>query len=589
MSTLDRPEPRDERPLALADALQAWTLRKLPAAQELARALALAARAEADGHACVRLGADDGQACAIDALRRQPWVGDGTTITPAVLTASGDFFLWRNWRHEQRVGDALLRRIVGADSIDPALWQAAHAQLFAGMDAAASAGQRAAVAQALGKRLFVLSGGPGTGKTSTVLRLLLLQQQLAAARRQRPPTMALAAPTGKAAQRLSQAVRDGKAKLHAEVGEQPGWAAALAAIPEGAQTLHRLLGALPAEDAFRHGPGQPLPHDIVVVDEASMVDLAMMRALLDALAPTATLVLVGDPDQLVSVSAGSVLADIVAVADAGGNGFAGHAARLTHVWRAGSELAGMYAAARRGDGADLQEGLARIDACALHTVADPRALAAHTRRWLARPEWQELHAACRSDDDPAAAFDALRELQLLTALRSGPFGSEALNLAIDAHWRRGGGGQWYPGRAVLIRNNDYTRRLFNGDVGLAIGHGASLRVVFETVNADGQPGLRHLLPRELPDHDLASALTVHKSQGSEYGHVAVLLPPAADSRILSRQLLYTAISRARRSVEIWSSAESLSAALAQVSVRAGGLRQRLAAATPEEPRAPRDP
>lgn len=573
MSTLGRPE--DERPLALADALQAWTLRKLPAAPELARALALAARAEADGHACVRLGAGDAPAFDLDALRRQRWVGDGSTITPAVLTAGGDFFLWRNWRHEQRVGDALLLRVAAAEGIDPGLWQAAHAQLFAGVDADAGAGQRAAVAQALGKRLFVLSGGPGTGKTSTVLRLLLLQQHVAAARGQPAPTMALAAPTGKAAQRLSQAVREGKAKLHAEIGGQPGWAAALAAIPEAAQTLHRLLGAQPATDSFRHGPAQPLPHAIVVVDEASMVDLATMRALLDALAPTAILVLVGDPDQLVSVSAGSVLADIVAVADAGGNTFAAHAARLSHVWRTGSELAGMYAAARRGDGAGLQDGLARIDACALHAVGDPRALVAHTRRWLARPEWERLHAACRSDDDPAAAFAALRELQLLTALRSGPFGSEMLNLAIDAHWRRGGAGQWYPGRAVLIRNNDYTRRLFNGDVGLAIGRGAALRVVFETVDADGRPGLRRLLPRELPDHDVAHALTVHKSQGSEYGHVAVLLPPAADSRILSRQVLYTGISRARRSVEVWATPESLAAALAQQSVRAGGLRQRL--------------
>ena len=577
MSAVDQPRVRDPQALPLADAVHDWALRKRQS-PELAQALARAVRAEADGHACVRL-ADhhpDEQPIDLARLRQQPWVGDGSLVTPAVLTAQGDFFLWRNWRHEQVVGDALRSRIAKAEEIDPSCWRAAHAQLFEGMDAHDSAGQRDAVSRALGKRLFVLTGGPGTGKTSTVLRLLLLQHRVAVAAERTPPTMALAAPTGKAAQRLSQAVRDGKAQLAAALASHQGWGDALAAIPERAQTLHRLLGALPESDTFRHHPGQLLPHDIVVVDEASMVDLALMRALLDALAPSALLVLVGDPDQLVSVSAGSVLADIAAVAGRSANDFARHRARLVHVWRTGSALARVNAAVGRGDGVEMLLGLGRVRDSGMQVVSDTRALAARVQQWLTRPEWAALFAACAGDRDPGVAFAALRELQLLTALRNGPFGSEALSLALDAHWRRSGG-TWYPGRAVLIRHNDYTRRLFNGDVGLAIGRGASLRVVFETTDADGRPGLRHLLPRELPEHDLAGAITIHKSQGSEYGHVAVLLPPAADNRILSRQLLYTAISRARRSVEIWSSPESLGAALAQVSMRAGGLRQRLSA------------
>lgn len=581
MSAAIHPVTREVRPLALADALAAWSLRK-GMAPELARALALAAHAEADGHACVRLAelGDDQPAFDLDALRQHAWVGDGTAVTPAVLTAHGDFFLWRNWRHEQRVSASLLQRIGNAQTLADSLWQADLDQLYAGMDVNHSAGQRLATARALGKRLFVLSGGPGTGKTSTVLRMLLLQQRVAAARGLPTPSVALAAPTGKAAQRLSQALRDGKARLQQSLANQAGdWSGALAAIPEGAQTLHRLLGALPAEDRFRYGGEQPLPYDIVVVDEASMVDLASMRALLDALADTATLLLVGDPDQLVSVSAGSVLADIVA-ASAQGGGFEQHTAQLTHVWRTGSELALAYAAARRGDADELRRCLQHIEACGIHAINDPRMLAARVQQWLARPAWKSLHDACARVDDPAAAFVALRRQQLLTALRAGPFGAESVNAAMDTHWRRANGGaQWYPGRPVLIRNNDYARRLFNGDVGVAVGRGNALRIAFETVDTSGQPSLRLLQPRELPDFDLAYAITVHQSQGSEYGHVAVLLPPEADNRILSRQLLYTGISRARNSVEIWASAASLDAALGRVSLRAGGLRQALTCRT----------
>ncbi|MBK9656514.1 MAG: AAA family ATPase, partial [Rhodanobacteraceae bacterium] len=264
----------------------------------------------------------------------------------------------------------------------------------------------------------------------------------------------MAAPTGKAAQRLSQALRDGKVRLQQSLASQAGdWAAALDAIPESAQTLHRLLGALPAEDRFRHNREQPLPWDIVVVDEASMVDLASMRALLDALADTATLVLVGDPDQLVSVSAGSVLADIVA-ASAQGGGFEQHTAQLTHVWRTGSELALAYAAARRGAADELRRCLQHIEACGIHAINDPRMLATRVQHWLALPQWSALHAACARVDDPAAAFVALRAQQLLTALRAGPFGAE---VAQCRHRQplapRQRGAQWYPGRPVLIRNN----------------------------------------------------------------------------------------------------------------------------------------
>jgi exodeoxyribonuclease V alpha subunit len=604
---------------ALAEAMREWVLQKT-GSRELSRAVALAVDAEAEGHACARLGAL-GDSLNLAALREQPWVGDGTSdaISPCVLTERGDFYLWRNWRHEQRLAEALMARVgqVATDSVNAAITAGGHSGpdaidqdllaadidlLYAGMDARASRGQREAVAAAVGRRLFVLSGGPGTGKTTTVLRLLLcwLRQRGA------DFSIALAAPTGKAAQRLSQSMRDGKAELtamlaSAGLAEPPGgadplsrsassdvsrrdrssagdsaWPQVLARLPEAAQTVHRLLGSLPADDRFRHNAEHPLPHQLIVVDEASMVDLATMRALIEALAPGAALVLVGDPDQLVSVSAGSVLADLVQVAEREHSPLAAHAARLRHVWRAEQELAHAYELVRRGEADALLRQLASVEDCAWHPVGQLDTLAERLQAWMERPEWIDLLAIATHPDHAGRAFAQLRSLQLLSALRAGPWGATELASRIDQALRqRSSGGQWYPGRAIVISHNDYARRLYNGDIGIALGHGAQLRVHFQTTDGRGEPVLRSLSPRELPAHELAFALSVHKSQGSEYDHVAVLLPPDPEHRILTRQLLYTALSRARFGVELWSSEASLRSALARRSQRHGGLRERL--------------
>lgn len=569
-------EPR----LDLAAALAAWTLRRT-GSPTLARALELAARAEASGHACVRLGVA-GEAwpqAELDALAAHPWVGQGESPSAAVLTPAGECYLWRNWRHEAVIAQALRERQQATTEVPLGSLSGALDLLFAGMDPDASSDQRRAVERVVGKRLFVLSGGPGTGKTTTVLRMLLMLLQHVRMDQGELPAIALAAPTGKAAQRLSEAMRQGRQALAALLQAHAGpalaeWQGLLDSIPDGAQTVHRLLGANPARDAFKHDATRPLAQRLVVVDEASMMDLALMRALLDALPADAVLLLVGDPDQLVSVSAGSVLADIVALTDSD-PAYARCGKRLRHVWRAEQALAQVYEAARQGSPELLQQRLQAVPHSTHHALADVPALQRRLSAWLARAQWRQLRALA-AGDDPAQALQALTAQQLLTALRSGPFGSDQINELIDQQLRlEAGGGRWYPGRAILIRHNDYGRRLFNGDIGLACGVGPALRVVFAAVDANGLPTLRSLSPRELPDYDLAFALTVHKSQGSEYGHVAVVLPPDAEHPILSRQLLYTAISRARQSVEIWSTADSLDAALARRSLRHGGLRERL--------------
>lgn len=563
---------------SLASALERWALRRGGSAA-LARALGLAAATEAEGHACVS--ADTLHAAGIDMsdLRAHRWVGDGSVLSPCVLSPEGDLFLWRNWRHEERIAAALHARVQNPEWVDTALVQPALDALFGGVDPQSAAGQRSAVEAAIGKRLFVLSGGPGTGKTTTVLRLLAMLQHNAIAQGRAPLSIALAAPTGKAAQRMAQALREGKAWLGGQLeGNGAGdWEAALQAIPDSTQTLHRLLGVDMRHDRFRHHADQPLAFDLVVVDEVSMVDLALMRAMLDAVAKHATLILIGDPDQLVSVSAGSVLADLVHAMRSGSAELADHHAELRHIWRAGGGLAQIYEVVRRGDAASLRQLLASTADCGLHLLDGTESLRRQVQNWLARPHWPALQQICaRSDANPQSAFQALRELQLLTGLRSGPYGADAINAEIDAFWRRQhGGAEWYPGRVVLIRANDYGRRLFNGDIGLTVGSGDDLTLCFESVDERGQPAIRQMRPHELPDFELAYAMTVHKSQGSEYGHVAVLLPPDAGNRILSRQLLYTAVSRARLGVEIWSSAASLDGALQRPSLRAGGLRQRL--------------
>ncbi len=507
----------------------------------------------------------------------------------------GRFYLWRNHAHEVAAA-RLIRERRSAVSTAPgaAESEADLDALFHGDCSAAVAPQREAVRRVAGQRLFVLTGGPGTGKTTTVLRMLLMLQRQAAA----PLTLRIAAPTGKAAQRLVQALRLGKARLrdHPAAPLPENWRPLLDAIPDGeATTVHRLLGYQPWRNAFRRDVRDPIAADVVVVDEASMVDLAMLRSLLEAVRPQATLILVGDADQLTSVATGSVLLDLVAALEADPRG---DLVRLTHSFRAERHLAAVNEAVRAGDAGALDAAFAASDGrAALRRVEDERALREQVARWA-----RELAAVValrpalpvQRDGEPdeaalrrraelvRSALDALADRQLLCALRETPFGALALNALLEANLRRlwsvDAQAEWYPGRAVIVTRNDYAAGLFNGDVGLCLADAAgNLRVWFEGAEDEGVAGLRGFAPHGLPAHESAFAITIHKSQGSEYRHAAVLLPPDAEHRILSRQLLYTGVSRAKQSIEIWTAPAALQAALATEVRRAGGLQERLAA------------
>ena len=575
----------------------------------LAATAAWASFADGNGDAALPLGGGDrygmppltpGQ---IDALRADALVSADPAgdRRPFVIDGANRFYLWRNYAHEREAA-ALLRARRGSRAPEPVDGMDLDTDLdtlFRGERRAEFEPQRTAVRNVVGRRLFVLTGGPGTGKTTTVLRMLLMLQRRAPA----PLAMQIAAPTGKAAQRLVQALRQGKQALHGDAALPQSWLPLLDAIPDhDALTVHRLLGYQPWRNAFRCGAHEPIAADVVVVDEASMIDLAMLRALLAAVKVDATLILVGDADQLTSVATGSVLMDIVAALEADA---AGDLVRLRHSFRAEQQLVALNEAVRSGDRAGVDAAVAGArGGIVLREIELPHELSDRLLRWTRafadnaalRPVLPSLPAvgqrlatdaesarvrAARTDAVHAALV-ALAQRQLLCALREGAFGAVAVNAAIERilrrHWHVGAGTEWYPGRAVIVTRNDYAAGLFNGDVGVCLAdEGGRLQVWFEAAADAGRAGatVRAFAPGALPAHESAFAITIHKSQGSEYGDVAVLLPPDTQSRILSRQLLYTAVSRARSGVELWTSPAALDVALAHPVVRQGGLYDRL--------------
>lgn len=582
---------------------------------QLLLAAALASHATGEGHVCIDLRAIAGGAVLetpdrpalsapplepwLAALRRSPVVGEPGDFRPLVLDGAGRLYLHRYWDYEREVAEALLERAgAEADGIDETALRAGLDRLFAEAPEVAPDWQRIAAAVAALKRLCVISGGPGTGKTSTVIRILALLLEQAG---DRPCHIALAAPTGKAAARMQEAIRRAREALAVDEGIR-------ARIPDRAATLHRLLGARPDSVYFRHDRRNPLPADVVVVDEASMVDLALMAKLMRALRPEARLILLGDKDQLASVEAGAVLGDICG----GPGGFsAPFRARLESLTgrRLNSGEEGPPAAGEGGPLADsivllrhsyrfgADSGIGRLAGA---VVAGDAARAGELLRAGVYPDivWSPLQdptlfgqaAAGRLVEGfgsylrllaegakPEAVFQAFNRFRILCPHRAGAAGVSTLNPLVAAILDRAGLLEarhlWYPGRPVMITRNHYELHLFNGDLGIAMPDpeaGGALRVFFEAEEG----GLRRYSPARLPEHETCYALTVHKSQGSEFDEVLLLLP-AALSPVLTRELLYTALTRARSRVEIWGPDAVVREATARATRRSSGLRDTL--------------
>ncbi len=586
---------------------------------------ALAVRAPRLGHVFVDLGtvaatvAAESSAPGADALvwpDADAWTAAlraSPTLVATDETAAGGLrplrllgrrlYLDRYWRQERSLAhtlSALDAQPVGA--LDLPRLADLLARLFPDP---ADAGQRAAAACAALRGLTVVAGGPGTGKTTTVARTVAALAELAggpdAGERgdagTGAPLIALCAPTGRAAARLAQAVGAETAGL----GLSTATLAALRAVD--ASTIHRLLGAR-GEGRFRHTAANPLPHDIVIVDETSMVSLSLISHLLDAVRRDARVVLVGDPDQLSAIEAGAVLRDIVGPAADGPCFGAGMRSILTRVTgadpgeathesrfgsgvvvlrrghRFGAPISALAEAIRSGDGdgavaalgehgADPDGDVLWLDVDAAALSEDPRA--ADILESVIVEAFAPLISAARAGD-VTTALAGLTRMRLLCAHRQGRYGvrswtvrveewlAQALGLALEGD---------YPGRPLLLNENDYELALYNGDSGVVVSADGGISAAFER-----EDGVLSVAPARLAGVGTAFASTIHKSQGSQF-ETAVVILPDPDSRLLTRELLYTAVTRAQRRLVIVGSQPALTAAVARPVQRATGLRERL--------------
>ena len=501
------------------------------------------------------------------ALASSSWVArvaDGGASTQAPLAFDNGLLYLRRYReYEQRLA-ARLRSLAAqapASSSDDGLRPLFDA-LFPGADD--DDRQADAARLALRRALLLVTGGPGTGKTTTITRLLMLLVAQARHAGASTPRIAMAAPTGRAADRMAQSVRGAIDRLRGAGVDR----SLLEALPREASTLHRLLGTIPGSPRFRHDAAHPLPLDIVVVDEASMVDLPLMCKLAEAVADGARLLLLGDPDQLPSVEAGDVLSGIVAAAD--GGALAGHRVHLQRGYRQaeGFELAPLTAAVREGDAGVVLDILRDRPGAGVHFHEDLEDPLAGAPRDRLLAHWRTLAAA----PSPADALALAGHLRLLTALRTGPQGTQALNARIEEALAGAHRDPYFQGRLLLVTENSYRHHLFNGDIGVCLRDGDGAMLAWYPGQGAGDARAFH--PASLPAHEGAFAMTVHKAQGSEFDSVWLLLPRTLN-RVLSRELLYTALTRARRELHVCASADVLRETLGRRVQRVSGLARRL--------------
>jgi exodeoxyribonuclease V alpha subunit len=569
---------------------------------ELDLAALLVSRQRTEGHICLPLREIAGQPlpavyrgleCAPQAddwirkLQATDVVGSPEEFKPLILDEQGRLYLRRYWEYEKRLADSIKSRLKTGPTVNLKLLREGLERLFPGK--IETNWQKVAAFTAVMSKFCVITGGPGTGKTRTAAAILALLLEQAAAQRLR---IALVAPSGKAAARLKESVQNAKRTLHCadKIKEL---------MPTDATTIHRLLGFIPDSPYFRHHADHPLIADVVIVDEASMVDLALMSKLFQATQQSARIILLGDKNQLTSVEAGYILGDIcntgaaIQLSKEFGKLYRDSTGEILEakmrprenvIQDTIVELQRNYRFKSDGGIFKLSRAINTGDVAAAFEVL--RHQSHRDVAWRPSPTPRSLPAAIREKvtegykgflqtDQPAEALAKFGEFQILCALRNGPYGVKELNRLVEQSLSEAGllerHGQWYRGRPVMIARNDYNLKLFNGDIGLALPDASGeLRVFFSS--ADGE--LRKFAPSRLPAHETVFAMTIHKSQGSEFGAVLLILP-GEDSPILTRELIYTGLTRARDRVEIWSTEGVLRAALAKRASRTSGLRDAL--------------
>ncbi len=476
-------------------------------------------------------------------------VGKPGALTPLILENNQRLYFQRYWLYEQQLATALRDR-VNQSSADPqatiSVDEKTLIQLLA--DQRLSEQQHQAIAHAIHSPLSIITGGPGTGKTTTIAGLLKIFYHC------NPDTrIALAAPTGKAATQMQQAI-SASIKLSSQ--------------HVSASTIHRLLGYRPNRVNFRHHAENPLPYDVVIVDEASMIDLALMSKLVTAVSPNARLILLGDADQLVSVETGAVFGELCRNSE---DSLLKHCIlRLQHSYRF-AQVAGISQLADAVNNGDSDIALQLLDSQQFPEVTR----IALEMALLDQSLIQHLSQRFETNAEPLQRLQANNQFQLLCAHRKGRWGVEELNQLIENLLRKhnlvSGQGPYYHGKPIIISRNNYQLNLFNGDIGVLVhSQSGELKAYFSTPDN----GIRELSPARLPTNLTAWALTVHQSQGSEFDHVLLVLPEEL-SPVLSRELIYTAITRARKSIRIMGSRDVLEQAITARTNRQSGILDKL--------------
>jgi exodeoxyribonuclease V alpha subunit len=581
---------------------------------ELYYATALLSHHVAEGHVCLdlktcerrRIIDGDERRDVFTAPKVKDWhtklsgcqvVGMPGEFKPLILDGQSRLYLYRYWEYENILADRIRRLVFhphGTIIQRPDI--RCVERLFPGTFEQEPDWQQIAALMACFKPFLVISGSPGTGKTTTVAGILALLLEQAPETKQR---VALAAPTGKAAARLQDAIRSAKQTLDCDSSIK-------ACIPENASTVHRLLGSFPGSPSFRHHRKNPLPLDIVVVDEASMLDLPLLSKLAQAMPENARLILLGDKNQLASVEAGAVLGDLCGGSPANlfsreilkeimpytGDQLAEHVEvaeapgiydciielRKNYRFTGHSSIGKAGAAVNRGEGIQLLEALtARSDEHVFwSSLPKPNKLEKILKPYVLngfRNYLDLIHAGAAWDD----IFAAFERFRILCALRKGPFGVAAINQHIEnileTEHLISPGRPCYCGQPVMINRNHAQLRLYNGDTGLILADpdkNGELSAVFP----DGAGQHRRFSPQRLPKYETVYAMTVHKSQGSEFDTVLLVLSDH-DAPLLTRELVYTGITRARKQVRIWSAEDVFISAISRCIQRTSGLRDAL--------------
>ncbi|MEA3358629.1 MAG: exodeoxyribonuclease V subunit alpha [Thermodesulfobacteriota bacterium] len=529
----------------------------------------------------------------VKSLRKCNVVGKPGEYKPLVLDDSHRLYLFRYWDYQHKLAN-FIKECVKADEahVDISHLRDGLERLFPEETTGEINWQRIAAFTALTKRFCVISGGPGTGKTTTVVKILSLIQEQEIPNKKR---ISIAAPTGKAAARLQEIIKLSREKLDCSTIIKES-------IPEKAVTIHRLLRTIPNSPYFRYDSRNPLPVDVLIVDEASMVDMALMTKLVLALPQHAKLILLGDKDQLASVEAGAALGDIcdtgaihyfsknfsLALKDTTGydieidkeiddtSNISDSIVQLRKNYRFGSH-SGIYRLSMAVNNGDSDEAVKLLMSGDFEDISWQKLPVPNT---IPRPMKENIiqgYGKYLRSKDTFKALHMFDNFRILCALRNGPYGVHAINLLVEKTLKGKNlinlNEKWYSGRPIMITKNDYNLQLFNGDVGLVLPDPdteGDLRVFFQ--RAEGN--LKKFYHLSLPENETVYAMTVHKSQGSEFERVLLILPDV-ESPVMTRELIYTGITRAKKSIEIWGDEGIFRRAISQCINRSSGLRDEL--------------